>query len=82
MDFGFVGQSYTARSIYQAADETINLYVEQLQTERADGRGKMALYPTPGKVSLLTFPDLAEVRGLGVLSGSTVSRKFLRTTHD
>jgi len=71
MDFGFVGGSYQARSIYQNAEECINWYVEQLQVERADGRGKMALYPTPGKSLLLQFPDQTEVRGLGVLSGST-----------
>jgi hypothetical protein len=41
-------------------------------TERADGRGKMALYPTPGKSLILQFPDQAEVRGIKVLSGSTI----------
>lgn len=71
MDFGFVGPSYTARSIYQASDEAINWFVEQLQVERADKRGRMALYPTPGKVLHFQFPDQAEVRGFWVLSGST-----------
>ena len=72
MDFGFVGGTYTARSIYQDCEECINWYPENLQVERPDGRGKWALYPTPGKTSILQFPDQAEVRGLGVLSGSTV----------
>lgn len=72
MDFPFVGPSYTARSSYQAADECINWFPEQLQVERADGRGKWALYPTPGKVVLLQFADQAEVRCTYVVSGSTV----------
>lgn len=71
-DFGFVGGTYVARSIYQNSEECLNWYVEQLQVEREDGRGRMALYPVPGKTTLLQFPDQAEVRGLGVLSGSTV----------
>ena len=71
MDFGFVGPSYTARSIYQAADESINWYVENIEVERSDGRGRLVLYPTPGKTVLVQFPDQAEVRGLWVLSGST-----------
>jgi len=72
MDFQFCGGSYTARSIYQQAERCVNWYCENLQVERNDGRARMALYPTPGKQLLLQFPDQAEVRGLGVLSGSTV----------
>jgi hypothetical protein len=32
----------------------------------------LALYPTPGKTLLFQFPDAAEVRGLAVMSGSTI----------
>jgi hypothetical protein len=70
-DFGFVGPSYTARSIYQACDELINWYPENLMVERPDGRGKWALYPVPGKSTVFQFPDQTEVRGLKTLSGST-----------
>ena len=72
MDFGFTGPSYTARSVYAASDEAINWFCERLEVERPDGRGRMTLYPTPGKQTILQFPDQAEVRGLRVLSGSTV----------
>ena len=72
MDFGFVGASYTARSIYQEDQECINWFPEPLEAKRADGRGELALYPTPGKSILLTFPDNAEVRAVKVLSGSTI----------
>jgi hypothetical protein len=72
MDFNFCGPTYTARSIYADDEECINLYPEILQVKRPDGRGQVNLYPVPGKKTLLTFADLAEVRGLWVFSGSTI----------
>lgn len=67
-DFGFVGESYVAESIYQDAQETINWYPET-DPRRVDNRGVIALYPTPGLTQLYQFPDLAEVRGLYVITG-------------
>lgn len=71
-DFDFVGEAYTARSIYQDDQELINLYPEIDANRGPDRRGVVALYPTPGLVNILTFPDAAEVRGLYVVSGSTI----------
>lgn len=71
-DFDFCGPTYTARSIYADDEECINWYPEVLEVKRPDGRGQVNLYPVPGKTTLLTFADLAEVRGLGVFSGSTI----------
>ena len=69
-DFNFCGGTYVSKSITQADDECINLYPEVLQIGRPDNRGLIALYQVPGKRTLLTFPDLAEVRGLWVFAGS------------
>src|ERR1700756_3018743 len=71
-DFGFCGPTYVARSLYANDEECINFYAEVLQVKRPDGRGQVNLYPVPGKTTLLTFADMAEVRGLGVFSGSTI----------
>lgn len=71
-DFDFVGEAYTARSIYQDDQELINLYPEIDANRGPDKRGVVALYPTPGLINLLTFTDAAEVRGLYVVSGSTI----------
>jgi len=68
-DFGFVGASYTTRSIYQDAQECINFYPEIDPTKQPGERGIVALYPTPGLVTEITFPITAEVRGMRALSG-------------
>lgn len=70
-DFGFVGASYTARSLYQDAQECINFYPEVDEKRGPDERGVIALYPTPGKTLRLTLPDQLEVRGMRTLSGGT-----------
>lgn len=71
-DFEFVGESYTARSIYQDDQESINLFPEIDSKRGPDKRGVVALYSAPGKTTLLTFAELAEVRGLWVFSGSNI----------
>ena len=68
-DFGFVGASYEAPSIYQDAQECINFYPEQDPTKSPGERGIVALYPTPGLVEKLQL-NAAEVRGMRALSGS------------
>lgn len=65
-DFGFVGQSYVAASIYQNDDETINWFPE-ISAERKE-RGVIALYPAPGTVVRLTLPK-APVRGFRPIPG-------------
>ena len=69
-DFGFVGASYEAPSIYQDAQECINFYPEQDPTKSPGERGIVALYPTPGLVTEITLPAASEVRGMRALSGS------------
>ena len=68
-DFGFVGASYTTRSIYQDDQECINFYPEIDPTKQPGERGIVALYPTPGLVTEISFPNQAEVRGMRALSG-------------
>lgn len=68
-DFGFVGASYTTRSIYQDDQECINFYPEIDPTKQPGERGIVALYPTPGLVTEITFPIPAEIRGQRALSG-------------
>jgi hypothetical protein len=68
-DFGFVGTSYTAPSIYQDDQECINFFAEIDPTKQPGNRGVVALYPTPGLVRKLTLPAAAEVRGMRTLSG-------------
>ena len=68
-DFGFVGASYTTRSIYQDDQECINFYPEIDPTKQPGERGIVALYPTPGLVTEITLPAAAEVRGMRALSG-------------
>lgn len=69
-DFGFVGASYTTRSIYQNDQECINFYPEIDPTKQPGDRGIVALYPTPGLVEEIQLPAAAEVRGMRALSGS------------
>lgn len=68
-DFGFVGPSYEAPSIYQDAQECINFRPE-IDIMKAPGeRGVVALYPTPGLTSQIVFQNKQEVRGMRTVSG-------------
>jgi len=68
-DFGFVGSSYEAPSIYQDAQECINFYPEIDPVKQQGERGVIALYPTPGLTLKTLLPNLQEVRGLHAVSG-------------
>jgi hypothetical protein len=68
-DFGFVGPSYEAPSIYQDAQECINFFPEIDPLKQPGERGVVALYPTPGLTIKAVLPNLQEVRGLRTLSG-------------
>jgi hypothetical protein len=68
-DFGFVGASYEAPSIYQDAQECINFRPEADPTKAPGSRGVVALYPTPGLTTVFQFPNQAEVRGMRTVSG-------------
>lgn len=68
-DFGFVGASYEAPSIYQDAQECINFFPETDPTKPQGDRGVSALYPTPGLSSLVLFQNQEEIRGMVTLSG-------------
>jgi len=70
-DFGFVGASYVAPSIYQDASECINFVPEIDPTLPQGSRGVVALYPTPGLTAQVVLPAGAEVRGMRTLSGGT-----------
>jgi len=67
-DFGFVGASYVAPSIYQDDQECINYYPEIDPMKPPGSRGVVALYPTPGLVEKYQL-NVAEVRGMRTLSG-------------
>ena len=67
-DFGFVGPSYEAVSIYQDAQECINFFPEIDLNKPQGSRGIVALYPTPGLTQILQL-DNNEVRGMRTLSG-------------
>jgi hypothetical protein len=68
-DFGFVGASYEAPSIYQDAQECINFFPEVDPAKQQGERGVIALYPTPGLTVKAVLPNLQEVRGLHAVSG-------------
>jgi hypothetical protein len=68
-DFGFVGPSYEAPSIYQDAQECINFFPEVDYLKQAGDRGVVALYPTPGLTTQAILPNFQEVRGMRTLSG-------------
>jgi hypothetical protein len=70
-DFGFVGTSYTAPSIYQDDQECINFFAEIDPTKQPGERGIVALYPTPGLL-FQTQLAAAEVRGLHTMSGENI----------
>jgi len=67
-DFGFVGPSYEAPSIYQDAQECINFRPEIDPLKQPGQYGVIALYPTPGLVTKVTL-NYAEVRGMRNVSG-------------
>lgn len=69
-DFGFVGTSYEAPSIYQDAQECINFYAEPDLTKAPGSRGIVALYPSPGLQLQVQLPINAPVRAMRALSGS------------
>ena len=69
MDFGFVGASYEAPSIYQDAQECINFFPEVDPNKAQGSRGVVALYPTPGLTSIAALSPQAEVRGMRTVSG-------------
>ena len=68
-DFGFVGASYTAPSIYQDDQECINFFPEVDPTKQQGERGVIALYPTVGLTTQVVLPAGAEVRGMRTVSG-------------
>ena len=68
-DFGFVGPSYEAPSIYQDAQECINFFPEVDPLKQPGERGVVALYPTPGLTAQVVLPNQQEVRGLRTVSG-------------
>ena len=70
-DFGFVGPSYEAPSIYQDAQECINFFPEIDPYKQPGERGVVALYPTPGLTTQVVLPNTQEVRGMRTLSGGT-----------
>jgi len=67
-DFGLVGPSYVAPSIYVNGEECINFRPEIDPTKQAGQRGVVALYPTPGLTALITL-NTAEIRGMRTVSG-------------
>jgi hypothetical protein len=67
-DFGFVGPSYEAPSIYQDAQECINFRPEIDPLKQPGQNGVIALYPTPGLTTRCVL-DTGEVRGLRTVSG-------------
>ena len=68
MDFGFVGASYTAPSIYQDAQECINWRPEIDPTKQPGERAVVSLYPTPGLTFLTNLQPNQPVRGLRTIS--------------
>jgi len=68
-DFGFVGASYEAPSIYQDAQECINWRPEVDPTKPQGSRGVVALYPTPGLTNRVTLQTSQQVRGMRTVSG-------------
>ena len=69
-DFGFVGPSYEAPSIYQDDQECINFRPEIDPLKQPGQYGVIALYPTPGLVTKVTL-NYGEVRGMRQVSGGT-----------
>lgn len=70
-DFGFVGPSYEAVSIYQEAQECINFFPEVDPLKQPGNRGIVALYPTPGLTLQAVLSNAQEVRGMRTVSGGS-----------
>ena len=70
-EFGFVGPSYSAPSIYQDDQECINWRPEIDPLKPPGTRGVVALYPTPGLTSVIALQNQDPIRGMRTLSGST-----------
>jgi len=70
-DFGFVGPSYEAPSIYQDAQECINFFPEIDPLKQPGTNGVVALYPTPGLTLKAVLPNTQEVRGMHTVSGGS-----------
>ena len=70
-DWGFVGPSYEAVSIYQEAQECINFFPEIDPLKQPGSRGVVALYPTPGLTLQTVLSNAQEVRGMRTLSGGS-----------
>jgi len=70
-DFGLVGPSYPATSVYQDSNECINFLPEVDPLKQPGDRGVVALYPTPGLTIKAILPNQQEVRGMRTLSGGT-----------
>ena len=68
-DFGFVGPSYEAPSIYQDAQECINFRPEIDPLKQPGQNGVVALYPTPGLTVVSQMFNSAEIRGMRTVSG-------------
>ena len=68
-DFGFVGPSYEAPSIFQDAQECINFRPEIDPLKQPGQNGVVALYPTPGLTVVAQMFNSAEVRGMRTVSG-------------
>ena len=67
-DFGFVGPSYVAPSIYVNGEECINFRTEIDPTKQAGQNGVVALYPTPGLTTKVVL-NPSELRGMRTVSG-------------
>lgn len=70
-DFGFVGDAYTAASIYQNDQELINWYCEVDERKQPNERGYMSLYPTPGLVLKKEHSNALPVRQVYTTSTGT-----------
>lgn len=71
-DFGFVGPSYPAASVYADSNECINFLPEVDPLKQPGDRGVVALYPTPGLAVKAILPNQQEVRGMRTLSGGSL----------
>lgn len=74
MRFGFVGPAYKSAAVMGDAEDLINWYPEQVESQNA--RTAMILLPTPGlsvfaNLSMAAGVKLPSVRGLDTFSGRT-----------
>src|SRR6185369_2455728 len=66
---GFIGDAYTAASIYDNDQELINWYCEIDQRKKEGERGRVVLYPTPGLTLKKESSMMGEVRQVYTPSG-------------